>query len=159
MLPRRRRLAASLLAIGLLAATLFAVDALALPRPAEARCDGINNPIRSTFSLNGYVRASERAAIGTCNGNNDYVGFLTDEFADGYCVGVQFKEAGYNWVFAAGGQVCGTGNTSYFEWTDLNRNSNAYQRFCIWPKSDPAVKICGWGTRTGDNYYGVNHGF
>jgi hypothetical protein len=157
MLDRRRRLAASLLAVGLLAASLFAVDSLALPSPAEARCKGEGNPVTSWFRLNGHVRVTERAAIGTCNGNNDYAGFLTDEFADGYCVGVQVKETGYNWVFAPGGQVCGTGNTSFVEWTDTNRNSYIYERLCIWPLSDPATRICGWGDQVGG--YATNWGF
>jgi hypothetical protein len=70
MLHRRRRLAASFLAIGLLAATLFTVDSLAFPDTAEARCNGVNNPVRSTFSYNGVLRVSETPVSGTCNANN-----------------------------------------------------------------------------------------
>jgi hypothetical protein len=74
MLHRGRRLAASLLGVGLLAATLFAVDSLTLPSPAEARCMGEGNPVYSWFSHAGAVRASETPGAGTCNGNNVYTG-------------------------------------------------------------------------------------
>ena len=59
MLRRRRRLAANLFGVGLLAATLFAVDALTMSSPAEARCTGEGNPVYSWFSHAGAVRASE----------------------------------------------------------------------------------------------------
>jgi hypothetical protein len=46
MIHRRRRLAARFLAVGLLAAPLFTVDSVTSPRPAEARCNGVNNPVQ-----------------------------------------------------------------------------------------------------------------
>jgi len=63
MTHRLRRLAARFLAISLLAATLYAVDSLASPRPAEARCNGVNNPVWSNFVW-GYLRASETPSAG-----------------------------------------------------------------------------------------------
>jgi hypothetical protein len=157
MLHRRRGLAASFLTIGLLAATLFTVDSLALPSSAEARCNGQGNPVTSTFSYGGAVRVSETPVTGTCNGNQTYSGVIKDVRADGYCVEVQFKETGIDWTIPSGGAVCGYGNTSSFEWRDRNSNSYVYQRFCIWPSSNPAVTTaCGWGTGSS---YGVNHGF
>jgi hypothetical protein len=157
MLHRLRRLAARFLAISLLAATLYAVDSLASPSPAEARCAGVSNEVRSTFIFNGFVRVSETPAPGTCNGNQLYGGIVKDEFADGYCVEVQFKETGIDWTVPAYGSVCGTGHTSLFEWRDRNSNSYVYERLCLWPLGDPSVKICGWGSNLND--YGVNHGF
>jgi hypothetical protein len=59
MLHRCRRLAVRFLAISLLAATPYAVDSVALPSPAEARCAGNGNQVVSTFVHNGIVRASE----------------------------------------------------------------------------------------------------
>lgn len=155
MFRRPRHLAVSLLTISLLAATLTMADSLASPGRAEARCNGINNPIRSTFSYDGAVVASETPETDTCNGNGLYTGILKDERADGYCVEVQFKETGIDWTPA--GDVCGYGNTASFHWSDLNGNSYAYERFCIWPVDNPAVTTaCGWGTGPG---YGVNQGY
>jgi hypothetical protein len=157
MLNRRHRLAASFLAISLLAATLFAVDSLASPSAAEARCDGVNNPVWSNF-IWGYLRVSETPGAGTCNGNNTYTGVIKDERADGYCVEVRFKETGTSWVLPSGGSVCGAGNTSTFQWQDQNGNSYVYEKFCVWPVNDPGDPgTCGWGSTVGS--YGVNHGF
>lgn len=156
--PRRRRLAARLLAISLLAATLFTVDSLASPSPAEARCNGVNNPVKSTFSYGGYVVASETPRAGTCNGNNTYTGVLKDERADGYCVHVQFMEAGNPWLPPNPyGNVCGAGKTTTFDWDDVNGNSYVYQHFCIVRSSNNDLVACGWGSTI--NGYGVNHGY
>ena len=147
MLDRRRRLAASLLAVGLLAATLFAVDSLVLPSPAEARCMGEGNPVYSWFSYGGGVVASETPVAGTCNGNNVYTGVLKDTRADGYCVSVWFNDAGQGWYQAPGGQVCGYGNTSTFQWSDRNGNSTVYEQFCIEPVTAQGDLVaCGWGS-------------
>jgi hypothetical protein len=155
MLHWLRRLAARFLAIGLLAATLFAVDSLTSPSPAEARCNGVNNPVTSNFYY-GSLRASETPGAGTCNGNNVYSGVVKDESQDGYCVSVWFKETGINWTRA--GKVCTAGNTSEFHWTDRNGNSYVYERFCMEPASDPSLPmICGWGSDK--DGYGVNHGY
>lgn len=155
MLHRRRRLAASFLTIGLLAATLFAVDSLALPSPAEARCNGVSNPIRSNF-IWGYERVSETPSGGTCNGNNIYTGVIKDERADGYCGSVWFKEAGLPWIRPSGGRVCGVGNTSSFQWYDQNGNSYVYEQFCV-EHINGDIVVCGWGSTV--NGYGVNHGY
>jgi hypothetical protein len=160
MTHRRHRLAARFLAIGLLAATLYAVDSLASPSPAEARCTGINQPVKSTFIVGGRTVASETPLSGTCNGNQLYQGVLRDESADGYCVAVQFKETGIDWTYPVG-YVCGNDNTASFEWRDRNSNSYVYQRFCILPLSGGAY-TCGWGTGVGtyqNSPYGVNQGF
>jgi len=162
MSHRHRRLAARFLTISLLAATLFTADSLASPSPAEARCDGVNNPIWSNFVW-GYLRASETPSAGTCNGNNVYTGVLKDERADGYCVSVWFKGEGYPWVSPSGGRVCGAGNTSTFQWIDRNENSYVYERFCVEESSTGNIPICGWGNQPpgnlNDSPYGVNHGF
>lgn len=160
MLNRRRRLAASFLAIGLLAAMLFAVDSLTLPSPAEARCKGVNNPVTSWFAYERIVRVTDTPVSGTCNGNNVYVGVLKDERADGYCVSVWFKEAGRDWMLpepAGAGIVCGAGNTSQFEWHDINGNSTVYQQFCIDKASNHQIVACGWGNIIGD--YATNWGY
>jgi hypothetical protein len=147
MFDRRRRLAASLLAVGLLAATLFAVDALALPSPAEARCMGQGSPVQSWFNPGGGVAVSETPGAGTCNGNNIYSGVIKDERADGYCVFVEFKEANGPWTLAdSGGAVCGYGNTANFQYRDRNNNSRVYEHLCLLGESSGAI-ICGWGTR------------
>jgi len=145
MLDRRRRLAARFLAIGLLAATLFTVDSLASPSPAEARCMGVNNPVYSWFAYDrAAVQASETPAAGTCNGNNTYTGVLKDEEQDGYCVSVQFRETDTFWVPV--GYVCGKGNTDRFEWNDLQyNNSRAYEQLCVHRASDGVQVACGWG--------------
>jgi hypothetical protein len=142
MFDRRRRLAASLLAVGLLAATLFAVDALALPSPAEARCGGEGVAVTSWFSYGGTLRVSETPRAGTCNGNNVYTGVLKDERADGYCVSVWFKDGIYPWNSAA--KVCGVGKTVTFQWADRNGNHQAYEQFCIEPVDPTKRMICGW---------------
>jgi hypothetical protein len=129
MLDWLRRLAARFLAIGLLAATLFAVDSLASPSPAEARCIGVNNPVTSWFAWDGAKRVSETPGAGTCNENNIYSGVLKDESADGYCVSVEFQETGISWTRAPGGYTCGA--TSTFQWNDSNNNSYVYQRFVL----------------------------
>ena len=69
MLHRRRSLAARFLVISLLAVTLFAVDSLASPSPAEARCIGVGNPVSSWFAPfgDGVTRVSETAGFDTCN--------------------------------------------------------------------------------------------
>jgi hypothetical protein len=158
MINRRRRLAARFLAIGLLAATLFAVDSLASPSPAEARCTGVGNEVRSTFSYGGGVAVSETPVTGTCNGNSLYTAVVKDTRADGYCVRVEFFETGYPfWFSPAGSYVCGYGNTSSFEFRETNDNSRAYERLCLSPQDDFDNKICGWGTVRGD--YGTNWGF
>ena len=156
MLHRRRRLAARFLAIGLLAATLSAVDSLALPGTAEARCIGVGNPVRSTFSYNGTVRVSETPVTGTCNGNQAYSGTLKDERADGNCVSVWFMESatGGQWISPGSGYTCG--GTSSFEWHDLNGNSRVYERFCL-EDPDTGPFVCGWGSTIND--FGTNYGY
>ena len=155
MSHRLRRLAARFLALSLLAATLFAVDSLASPSPAEARCTGVSHPVTSLFAWNGgSERVSETPTAGTCNRNNIYTGVLKDTRADGYCVSVWFKETGIEWTQAPGGYVCGSGSTSTFQWEDLNGNSTVYQQFCI---ESPSVAICGWGNNTGG--YATNSGY
>ena len=146
MFDRPRRLAASLLAVGLLAATLFAVDALALPTHAEARCMGDRNPVQSWFNPGGGVAVSETPGAGTCNGNNVYSGVIKDERADGYCVFVEFKETDLAWTIPDNGAVCGYGNTASFQWRDNNNNSRVYEHLCLLGESSGAI-ICGWGTR------------
>jgi hypothetical protein len=166
MTHRLRRLTARFLAIGLFAATLFTVDSLAAPSPAEARCDGVNNPVTSWLSYGGVVVASETPGHSTCNGNNTYSGVIKDRRQDGYCVMVEFREAGRDWSqgLPFGGRVCGSGNTSNFQYDDVNDNSYVYQHFCIYRSSNFEIVACGWGDRyappspTGGPY-GVNHGF
>jgi hypothetical protein len=159
MLHRLRRLATRFFAIGLLTATLFVADSLALPSPAEARCIGEGNPVRSTFTVD-VLRASETPVYGTCNGNQLYRANLVDERYDDFCVEVQFKETGIGWTTPAYGWACET--SSFFEWRDHNSNSYSYQRFCIWSRSTGS-SYCGWGTRFsagyGDSPYGVNSGY
>jgi hypothetical protein len=159
MLHRLRRLAARLLAVGLLAATLFVADSLALPSPAEARCAGVNRPVRSTFTVD-VLRAYDSPLSGTCNGNQVYGAILYDARGDGFCVEVQFKETGIAWTRPAYGLACG--GSSYFEWRDRNGNSYSYQRFCIWSRVTGSV-YCGWGDRFSAGYgpspYGVNSGY
>ena len=157
MLDRRRRLAARFFAIGLLAAMLFTVDSLSLPSPAEARCTGVNNPVRSTFSYGGGVAVSETPVSGTCNGNQLYTAILKDERADGYCVFVEFMEAGGGWTIPDDGAVCYEGNTARFEWRDSNNNSRVYEHLCLLRDGPPYDIHCGWGTREGD--YGTNWGY
>jgi hypothetical protein len=161
MLHRGHRLAARVLAVGLLAATLYAVDSLAFPDTAEARCAGTGNPVRSTFSYAGTVRVSETPVTGTCNNNQLYQGILKDEYRDGRCVSVLFKEADMvDWEIAE--TVCGVGETTPFEWRDRNDNSRVYQTFCaVDPGANPAA-VCGWGTQASTivgRYYGTNYGF
>jgi hypothetical protein len=159
MLHRRRRLAASFLAIGLLAATLFTVDSLTFPSPAEARCNGVGNPVTSTFIYGGHTRVAETPVSGTCNGNNLYRGVLKDTYPDPYCVSVEFYDAG--WWYELG-YVCGSGNSSSFSWQDINGNSRVYQQFCLYREG--VFVACGWGSDVDDpgvagDGYGVNHGF
>jgi hypothetical protein len=157
MIHRRHRLAARFLAISLLAATLFTVDSLTSPSPAEARCTGVNNPVTSTFRYDrAAVQVSETPAAGTCNGNNAYTGVLKDTEQDGYCVGVKFRETDTYW--ARVGYVCGAGKTDRFEWYDLQyNNSRAYETLCVYRASDGVEVACGWGSDTGG--YGTNWGY
>jgi hypothetical protein len=158
MLHRRRRLAARFLAVGLLAATLSAVDSLTFPDTAEARCAGNGNPVNSTFSYFGEVRVSDDPVTGTCNGNQLYTADLIDRNPnDPYCVQVWFKETGIDWTIAK--EICG-GGTERFEWRDRNSNSRAYQAFCIRNPSS-GYFTCGWGTQTSylGRYYGTNYGY
>lgn len=157
MLHRRRRLAARFLAVGLLAATLSAVDSMTFPDTAEARCAGNGNPVNSTFSYGGVVRVSDDPVTGTCNGNQLYTADLKDRnSADPYCVSVHFKETGINWTEAA--YTCG--GTVRFEWRDRNDNSRVYQQFCIY-NPGTGFLLCGWGTQGGvlGQYYGTNYGY
>jgi len=155
MLHRRRSLAARFLVISLLAVTLFAVDSLASPSPAEARCIGQGNPANSYWNY-GKLRATETAGADTCNGNNFYAGVLKDESADGYCVEVWFGGEGAGWNRA--GQVCGAGQTTTISHQDLNGNSKVYEKFCMRPVSgDPVLVSCGWAN--GLDNYGVNTGY
>lgn len=160
MLHRRRRLAARLLAVGLLAATLSTVDSLALPTPAEARCKGPNNPVYSWFDYNGQRRVNETPGTGTCNENGIYTGTLRDVLQDGLCVHVQFKETGIDWTIPDDGTACG--GTSTFQWSDRSGNNNqAWQRFCI-TNSATGFARCGWGTAVGtpaDSPYALNSGY
>jgi hypothetical protein len=161
MLHRGRRLAARFLAIGLLAATLYAVDSLAAPSPAEARCKGVNTPVYSWFSPGEGVAASETPGTGTCNNNNIYSGVLKDEKADGYCVWVLFMETGSPWR-PAGSRVCGNNNTGTFQYEDFNGNSRVYQKFCLQTLNAPYHEICGWGNdvETPSNpVYALNWGY
>jgi len=157
MLDRRRRLVARFLAIGLLAAMLFTADSLTSPSPAEARCNGEGNPVTSTFSYGGHTRVSETPVSGTCNGNDLYRGVLKDAYPDGYCVSVWFEIPGQGWFLPFGGNVCGSGNTSTFEWNDTNDNHQSYQRFCIDKATNHEIVACGWGSVIGAK--GLNHGF
>jgi hypothetical protein len=159
MRHRRRPLAASFLVVGLLAATLFTVDSLTSPIPAEARCNGVDKPVWSSFDYSGYLRASETPGAGTCNGNQIYTGVLKDERADGYCVSVWFMETGTagGWVRAPGGYVCGAGSTSTFQWEDRNSNSTAYEQLCIERSSSGVIVGCGWDSAPYD--YGTNYGY
>lgn len=160
MSHRRRRLAARLLAISLLAATLFTVDSLASPSPAEARCAGVNHPVTSTMNYNGYKRVSETPGGGTCNNNDLYTGVLKDERADGLCVVVQFEIPNQGWFLPQNGTsiVCGVGNTGRFEWNDTNDNHQSYQRFCV-TTTDYIIVACGWGNSIEPGAKGLNHGF
>ena len=165
MTHRLRRLAARFLAIGLLAATLFTVDSLASPTPAEARCTGQGSPVYSWFRYNEpAVQVSETPGAGTCDGSNIYTGVLKDERADGYCGSVWFREDGFVWTQAPGGLVCCYGNTSTFTWRDSNGNSYVYQQFCVERQSPRVIVRCGWGTQhapatsTGGPY-AVNQGY
>jgi hypothetical protein len=156
MTHRLRRLAARFLTISLLAATLLAVDSLTSSNPAEARCAGVNNPIKSTFSYNGTVRVSEKPVSGTCNGNGTYQGILEDLRGDGYCVSVWFTDGGSGWTRPPGGKTCG--GHSEFHWTDRNGNTQAYEELCMEHASDPSAPlICGWGTAVGG--VGNNSGY
>jgi hypothetical protein len=168
MLHRSRRLTARFLAIGLLAATLFTVDSLASPSPAQARCNGVNNPVYSWFRYNrAAVQASETPGAGTCNGNNTYSGQLKDEAQDGYCVSVWFQETGTGgWVPPDSGSivVCGAGNKATFSWNDRNGNSYVYEQFYVHRASDLVAVACGWGDQwappsLAGGPYGVNHGY
>jgi hypothetical protein len=159
MSHRCRRLAARFLAIGLLAATLFTVDSLASPSPAEARCKGEGNPVYSWFNFNQVVRVSETPAAGTCNGNDIYTGVLKDEAQDGYCVSVWFEIPGQGWFLPLGGNVCGAGNTSTFQWNDTNDNHQSYERFCIDKASNHEIVQCGWGNVVAINGKALNWGF
>ena len=152
MLHRRRWLAARFLAVGLLAATLYTVDSLASRRPAEARCAGNGNPVRSTFSYGGTVRVSETPVAGTCDGDNIYRGTLKDERGDGNCVSVWFWEASIGWHRAA--STCG--GTATFQWDDRNHDSRAYEELCIY-NDNTGFSACGWGTQ--EDGYGVNYGY
>jgi hypothetical protein len=153
MLHRRRRLAARVLAVGLLAATLYTVDSLTFPDTAQARCAGNGNPIVSSFSYNGTVRVSEDPVTGTCNENQTYTAVLKDR-ADGNCALVRFWESSRGWYTAAA--TCG--QPVEFSYRDDNNNSRAYEQFCIWDDNPPFV-ACGWGTQVGEQYYGVNYGY
>ena len=156
MLDRLRRLTARFLAVGLLAATLFTVDSLTSPSPAEARCTGVGNPVRSTFTYVNNVAVSETPVSGTCNGNQLYTGVLKDESRDGFCVSVKFRETDIGWVRV--GYVCGKGNTDEFEWRDLQYdNSRAYEQLCVHRESDGVEVACGWGNDTGG--FGTNWGY
>jgi hypothetical protein len=165
MSHRGRRLAARFLVLGLLAATLFAVDSLASPSPAEARCKGVDTPVYSWFSPGEGVAASETPGTGTCNGNNIYSGTLKDEKSDGYCVYVLFMETGTGWLTPDSdppGRVCGNGNTKTFQWTDFNGNSRAYEKFCLQTLNPPYESICGWGNDVefpGHEVYALNWGY
>jgi hypothetical protein len=166
MTHRLRRLAARFFAISLLAATLFTVDSLASPSPAEARCTGQGSPVYSWFRWNNAaVQGSETPGQSTCDGSNIYTGVLKDERADGYCVSVWFQESGtQGWSRPAGGYVCGAGNQTTFQWRDRNGNSYVYQQFCLHAASDGITERCGWGTQHDfpteyGGPYGVNHGF
>jgi hypothetical protein len=166
MSHRLQRLAARFFAVSLLAATLFTVDSLASPSPAEARCKGVNTPVYSWYSPGEGVAGSETPGTGTCNGNNIYSGVLKDEKADGYCVLVHFREAGRQWGegFPVGGNVCGNNNTSSFQYEDVNGNSYVYQQFCIYRASDLVITECGWGNESATpsptgGPYAVNSGF
>jgi hypothetical protein len=161
MINRLRGLAARFLAVGLLAATLFTVDSLASPSPAEARCKGVNTPVYSWFSPGEGVAASETPGTGTCNNNNIYSGTLKDEKSDGYCVYVLFMEAGHPWVTGRT-RVCGNGNTGTFQWEDVNGNSRVYQKFCLQTLNPPYESICGWGNDVefpGHDVYALNWGY
>jgi hypothetical protein len=157
MLHRRHRLAARFLAISLLAATLYAVDSLASPSPAEARCMGQGNPVYSWFrNTRPAIQVSETPAAGTCDGNNVYTGVLKDEEQDGWCAGVRFRETGFQFVTVA--VVCGAGNTERFEWRDLHlNNSRAYQQLCIHRESNQQQFVCGWGNDP--DAYATNWGY
>jgi hypothetical protein len=156
MLHRHRRLAARLLAVSLLAATLYAVDALAAPSPAEARCKGVNTPVYSWFSPGEGVAASETPGTGTCNNNNIYSAVVKDEKADGYCVWVLFRETGTPWR-TVGSRVCGKGNTTTIQYEDFNGNSRADQKFCLQTLNPPYESICGWGNSI--EGYALNWGY
>ena len=163
MINRLRRLAARFLAIGLVAATLFTVDSLASPSPAEARCGGVNNPLWSYIAWDGYA-ASDSPGAGTCNGNQIYTGVLKDVQIDGYCVQVWIRDGNEPWTNYFD-RVCGYGNEVTFQYHDINGNSRFYEKFCLVAQT-PGVfpeRVCGWGTAVGysivDSPYGINYGF
>jgi hypothetical protein len=59
---------------------------------------------------------------------------------------------------APGGQVCGYGNTSTFQWRDRNGNSTAYEQFCIEPVTAQGDLVaCGWGSNK--DGFGTNLGY
>jgi hypothetical protein len=162
MLHRRPRLAARFLAISLFAATLFLVDSAASPSPAEARCAGVNNPVKSSLWFNLHTRVSETPNPGTCDNSDIYTGTLKDEFADGWCAVVEFEITGQGWFLPSpvgAGIVCGAGNTSRFQWDDTNNNHQAYQRFCIARADTYEIVQCGWGNDISPGAKGLNHGF
>jgi len=155
MISRSRRFGTSLVALGLLAATLFAVQSLATPGTAEARCNGVTKPVRSNFVWGGVERVSETPRTNTCDGNQTYTATLRDEAQDGYCVSVWFEDAGY---ISRSSAVCGNGNYLVFASTDINGNSYSYEWFCVHPASHPGdIAACGWGGAV--DGYGVNHGY
>jgi len=160
MLHRRRRLAARFFAISLLAATLFTVDSLASPSPAEARCIGVGNPVFSWFAPfgDGVTRVSETAGFDTCNNNNIYTGILKDQSADGYCVTVSTANGNPPVTWFEEATVCGAGKTTTFSFEDSNNNHQVWEQLCIVTSSLPSTEVaCGWGQVV--NGYAMNSGF
>lgn len=147
----------------------FAMQSMALPGTAEARCRGHNNPINSTLVVNGTTYVTEDPAAGTCNSNGHYTARFRSHF-DGWFASVHFRQTptsdSTTHVFR------GQPGTSWHEYEFHEDDRYNLMTLCLSsgsPDGPTAGRItyCGWGSdyrvSTGQYinpyYYGANSGF
>jgi hypothetical protein len=129
-----------------------AIQVVAAPGTAHARCDG-HNEVKSQLLHPGVLlRAEEWPKPGACNSNNTYVGYIRS-LSPSWRVTVWIQNDG-DWD----GWSCRYGQTCEYSYTDNNYYS--YLHLCI---DNAGQYICGWGEQAYDYFthraYGVNWAF
>ena len=105
--------------------------------PAQARCNGVGNPVTMVLRNNaGLAIARERPISGVCDNNNVYGGDLQDSLTDGSCAFLDIYDYNGGERYNLGVVECVTGDWErfgYFErdgfsWLVLRTNYAAVTR-------------------------------
>jgi hypothetical protein len=110
----------------LVLAALFAMLAVLFPVShdvAQAKCNGIGNPVTQNLTSGGITKAKDIPNSSTCDNDNGYWATIQDSYTDGRCVEIRFYK-GY--TLDAAQYTC---SSSAYGYLDSNNNNNF--RLCL----------------------------